>query len=478
MTSLYLTTNQLWINESTKILLSKQISVQKLSKLFTHIYFSWDQIYYQYKLLYKWQIQELPLFIIKPINDLEICKILRLIKKYKLLLRIISGKHSSNIYKPQIYVDMTGYDCIQITKNSLIVQGGVTQGKIYEFLFDNKYNYVFPGGSAGSVGVTGLSTSGGLGTLKRTFGLASDNVLSYTIITPAYGKITVYPDDDLFWALSGGVASNFGFVTQLEYKLTPINQVIHYHVYWKLPSIDQSINIITIWLSHSNSLNYKFNETLSFYSNTDLFLEISGIYVGSDYHIVKDHLTYLTNLNPTEFGIEIMTYQQSMQKLGTARIYQPFSVSKTLFKQQINQVDTIVEFIYQTLVFPGIKIFGIELLGGKILEKSNTSFYPRNYNYFIDIFTYCDDIITLRLMENWSDELFKLLYIPPDIVYVGFPIPLLPDHGRAYYGDNYPRLVQIKLKYDPHNLLAYPQGIVPPSQIPPSVISTYTHHHL
>lgn len=43
--------------------------------------------------------------------------------------------------------------------------------------------------------------------------------------------------------------------------------------------------------------------------------------------------------------------------------------------------------------------------------------------------------------------------------YVNFPEPGLPDHARAYWAENVPRLAAVKHEYDPHHLFRPPQGV-------------------
>ena len=81
-------------------------------------------------------------------------------------------------------------------------------------------------GSSSGVGVVGYTTAGGLGPLARTFGLASDRVRSFDVVTGGGRLVRATPEEhvDLFWALRGGKGSA-GIVTAVELDLVPLERV-------------------------------------------------------------------------------------------------------------------------------------------------------------------------------------------------------------------------------------------------------------
>jgi FAD/FMN-containing dehydrogenase len=82
-------------------------------------------------------------------------------------------------------------------------------------------------GFVSNTGITGLTLGGGFGYLTRRYGWTSDNVRSFQLVTPdgRLRRASETEEPDLFWGLRGG-GGNFGVVTGIEYDLYQVGPEI------------------------------------------------------------------------------------------------------------------------------------------------------------------------------------------------------------------------------------------------------------
>ncbi len=82
-------------------------------------------------------------------------------------------------------------------------------------------------GSTTGVGAVAFTLGGGFGWLGRRFGLASDHVRSFDLVTAQGAELTASASEnpELFWALCGGGVGNLGVVTGMVVDLFAVDTV-------------------------------------------------------------------------------------------------------------------------------------------------------------------------------------------------------------------------------------------------------------
>ncbi|XP_020586345.1 berberine bridge enzyme-like 22 [Phalaenopsis equestris] len=124
-----------------------------------------------------------------------------------------------------VLVDLQFLSSINIDMHSSTawVHAGTTLGELYYAIANHSRTVAFPAGLCPTVGVGGHLSGGGLGTLTRFFGLASDNVEDIRIVV-ASGEIKDRETmgEDLFWALRGGGGASFGVILAYKVRLVGV----------------------------------------------------------------------------------------------------------------------------------------------------------------------------------------------------------------------------------------------------------------
>jgi FAD/FMN-containing dehydrogenase len=120
---------------------------------------------------------------------------------------------------------------------------GAISGNVYQQV--GAAGYRIMGGTCPTVGLAGGYTSGaGHSLLNGAYGMAADAVLEWEVITTKGEHIIATPSNhtDLYWALSGGGAGTFGVVLSMTTKIFPDGPI--------------GSGILTFNMSSNNTENY------------------------------------------------------------------------------------------------------------------------------------------------------------------------------------------------------------------------------
>jgi FAD/FMN-containing dehydrogenase len=128
-----------------------------------------------------------------------------------------------------IVIDLATLDDVRIVdaeRHIVRIGGGATWGQVAAALAP--HGLAISSGDTRSVGVGGLTLSGGIGWKVRKYGLAMDNVAAVELVT-ADGEVrraSAEEHPDLFWAIRGG-GGNLGIVTAFDFVAHPTTEVFH-----------------------------------------------------------------------------------------------------------------------------------------------------------------------------------------------------------------------------------------------------------
>lgn len=198
-----------------------------------------------------------PGVIVRAANAGDVASVVRIARESGLELAVRNGGHSlagHGVIDGGIVLDLRGLAAIEIDPVQRIARAGagLTAGEYTKAVGEHGLATGF--GDAPSVGIGGITLSGGVGFLHRRLGMTIDSVVSAEIVT-ADGSVARADEGrnaDLFWAIRGG-GGNFGVVMQLEYRLAPVNSVLGGML--MLPATPQRlIDLLTIAINAPDEL--------------------------------------------------------------------------------------------------------------------------------------------------------------------------------------------------------------------------------
>jgi FAD/FMN-containing dehydrogenase len=171
-----------------------------------------------------------PALIVQPTGAADVQAAVSFARANSLLVAVKCGGHShsgQSTCDRGMQIDLAGLRGVRVDPRArrAWVEGGTLLGHVdHESV---PHGLVTPLGTVSHTGVGGLTTGGGFGRLARKYGLAADNVVSMDVVTAdgALRHASAKENADLFWGLRGG-GGNFGVVTSFEFALHPMQREV------------------------------------------------------------------------------------------------------------------------------------------------------------------------------------------------------------------------------------------------------------
>ena len=154
----------------------------------------------------------------------DVVAVVRYAREEGLALSVRGGGHSTAglaVADGALMLDLSAMKTVQVDAPARVAVAG--PGLTWDELdaATQAHGLAITGATVGSVGIAGMTLSGGTGRLDRLAGLSCDNLIDAEVVTADGQVLTASEHPDLLWALRGG-GGNLGVVTSLRYRLHPV----------------------------------------------------------------------------------------------------------------------------------------------------------------------------------------------------------------------------------------------------------------
>ncbi|HEX4060372.1 MAG TPA: FAD-binding oxidoreductase [Streptosporangiaceae bacterium] len=399
---------------------------------------------------------------------------------------------------------------------AVTVGAGTRWLEVYQALIE--HGRYAQGGGCTTVGAAGgFTQGGGFGSFSKRFGTAAGNVLEFEVVT-ADGEIVVvnaHQHPDLFWALRGGGGGTFGVVSKVTFRTHPIPETVSVMTGTIRASSDADYRrlVVTAIRLFPGLGRQHWGEQIKFTADNSIEMLMLAAnltndeakkvwqpfldWVGSQPKAYESDAS-LSTIGYRQFWDDRWWDERSPQQIcRDERPGQPArqfwwagnqsEVSQYVYAVQSRWIPAALfeesPFTLADALLRASKIWAVELHAGKglagtpadTLERERaTSVNPAALDAGALLVVAAqqehafpgvpghepDQALGATNARHVGETMDLIRAITPDSgSYVNEADYFEPDWQRSFWGDNYPRLLEIKHKYDPADMFRVHHGV-------------------
>ena len=327
-------------------------------------------------------------------------------------------------------------------------------------------------GECPSVGIAGGYTqSGGHSPLSTAFGLSADNTLEFEVVTADGKFVTANPSSpkyaDLFWALSGSGAGNFGVVVSVTLKAHPDAMTSAASFTIAEPYLDYSA-IVDAW--HAALPDILDSGTMAtYYAQKDLIdvYSITG-YNRTQADLEDALVPFIESMAAMNVSLQPNYTQFASYHDHYAQYYGPLPVGifgvagellmggRLLLRDALPTVGPAINETFQL----GIRLIGQAMNVSRFADPTRRAVLPQwrdavvmsAYSFPYSFAVPFSDMVATQ--NNITDVVMPIIeQVTPNAgAYINEADFQQKDWQDVFFGSNYAKLLAIKTKYDPKGL--------------------------
>ena len=325
-------------------------------------------------------------------------------------------------------------------------------------------------GSTPDVGAVGYTLVGGMGWLARKYGLSSDSVNFFELVTADGRRLRASAQEnaDLFWGLRGG-GGNFGVVTGMEIRLYPLSTVYGGNLFYPIGMAKEVYARYRHWIADAPDeltssvvlMNFPPVPAVPEFLRGQSFVLVRGAYSG-----------------PVEKGEELLQYWRSWQPpLVDTFQAMPFSAVAAISNDPVDPmpsfssgawlkdiddetVETLIRFVVPQGQPPMLVFAEVRHAGGAIsrVDPQSAAYGNRDALYSLQVVAAAPRPEVHIAVKNYVAQMKSALGIHlHGGVYLNFVegAEARESARKGYSAEAYERLQRLKEKYDPQNRFSH-----------------------
>lgn len=438
-----------------------------------------DGEYEQARQVWNGMIDKYPAIIARCSGVADVVTAVNFAREQELLVAVRGGGHNvagTAVCDGGIVIDLSERNGVRVdpSERTVRAEGGATLGDVDRET--QLFGLATPLGVVTKTGIAGLTLNGGIGHLRRKYGLSCDNLVSADIVT-ANGDVRTADKDrneDLLWAIRGG-GGNFGVVTSFEYALHEVGPEVFalFVVYHG----DDAIEALRRFREYASSASRNAS-VLPFYGFVPALEEFPegaweepmvaflGCFDGemdteeAEFSALRELADPIVDFSGRMDYTELQSLLDEDYPDGLRYYW------KATYLTDLD--DDVIDLVVRYGEDSPSKLSTVDLwqLGGAIsdVEPDATAFWQRDNAYMLTFEANWEDAANDDENIVWAREGIgeaRELSVAAGS-YGNFP-GFHEDPAQALFGENYDGLVDVKTRYDPENLFRLNQNLEPTS---------------
>lgn len=434
----------------------------------------------------------LPQAVVRCVEASDVAQAVKFARAHRLPVAVRSGGHSfaDHCATDGLLIDLELMDSVQVDGETVTVGPGVRMAALAQRL--SEHARVVSCGWNPLVGVGGAVLGGGFGALSRRYGLGCDQLLAAQVVL-ADGT-TVWADEDrepdLFWALRGAGWAGFGVVTALVLRTFPAQRLTTFVHRWPWAETPALIDAWQRWAPYAPE-HINMEVTIQSLGPTaDPKVTMFGRALGHAAEVRELLEAFIASVDPSQELEELTELSSTAAPVrhtyaGQQEIEQPYpppppgrrpfmrAVKSEFFTEPMPTaaIVSLLETYAADRVDGQYRELEFIPWGGAIgrVDPAATAFVHRTDLFQIGhhgvVANQADDEARAAAHDWVARSWHSVHPWASGRVYPNYPDANLADWARAYFGDNLPRLTQVRAGYDPDDVFRFAQSIPLPDQL-------------